>query len=557
MALGILAGEASGAILASSEGLSFWGGVDAASGRVIDAHHPLHGESLAGKIVMMPTSRGSCTGSGVLLELILNGNAPAALVFSGPEDVLTLGALIAERLFGHGIPVLRLPPEDFAAVAAQSEAVIHGDHLRAGDLSVPLARLPLAELALSAEDHARLSGRDGKPVQLAMQIICAMAAIQGAKTLVDVAQVHIDGCIYASDANRIFAERMADMGAKVVLPTTMNAISVDRGNWEKQGVPPSFGTPASRLADAYVRMGARASFTCAPYLLPSAPVFGEMIAWAESNAVIFANTVIGARTVKHPDFFDLLIAMTGRAPCSGVYLDIERHPRRVIHVTPPERIDDSFWPMLGYLAGRIAPDRIPLVTGLEGLAPSRDDLKAMCGAFGTTSAAPMLHVAGHTPEAGLTPSADADHFAVATPDFARIWAELNQGPDTIELAAFGSPHFSAEETRALLRLMAGRRPAAGVSVVVTVGPDVLEGLRADGTVAALEALGAKVVSDICWCSITEPVFPPEARTLITNSGKYAHYGPGLSGRAVRFSSLEGCATAALTGRAPAMPDWLC
>ncbi|MFB9224507.1 aconitase X [Paracoccus cavernae] len=556
MALGILTGEASGAVLASPEGLSFWGGVDAASGRVIDAHHPWHGESLAGKIVMMPTSRGSCTGSGVLLELILNGNAPAALIFSGPEDVLTLGAMIGERLFDHGIPVLRLSPEDFARVATKTEAVIHGDHLRAGDLSVPLTRLPMAELALTAEDHAKLAGRDGKPVQLAMQIITAMAAIQGATSLIDVAQVHIDGCIYASDANRIFAERMADMGAKVVLPTTMNAISVDRDNWEKQGVPPSFGTPASRLADAYVRMGARASFTCAPYLLPSAPEYGDNIAWAESNAVIFANTVIGARTVKHPDFFDLLIAMTGRAPRSGVYLDADRHPSRIIHVAAPKGLDDSFWPMLGYLAGKLAPDRIPLITGLEGVTASRDDLKGMCGAFGTTSAAPMLHVAGHTPEAGLKPRADADHVAVSVADFAAIWRELNNAPDEIELAAFGSPHFSASETRALVALMDGRRPAQGVSVVVTVGPDVLGDLRADGTVAALEALGCKIVSDICWCSITEPVFPPEARTLITNSGKYAHYGPGLSGRAVRFSSLEGCVFAALTGRAPDLPDWL-
>ena len=157
-----------------------------------------------------------------------------------------------------------------------------------------------------------------------MRIICAMAAQQGAERLVDVTQGHVDGCIYASPANLTFAERMAAMGARVRVPTTMNAISVDRENWRAQGVPPSFGGPAARLADAYVRMGCRPTFTCSPYLLDGAPVAGEVVAWAESNAVVFANSVLGARTAKHPDFLDLCIALTGRAPLAGVYLDAAR-----------------------------------------------------------------------------------------------------------------------------------------------------------------------------------------------------------------------------------------
>ncbi len=128
-------------------------------------------------------------------------------------------------------------------------------------------------------------------------------------------------CIYASPANLTFAEQIVDMAAKVCLPTTMNASSVDRANWQVQGGPPSFGLPAAHLAEAYGRMGCRPSFTCSPYLLNTAPALGENIAWAESNAVIFANTVFGARTAKHPDFLDLCIALTGRAPLSGVYLD--------------------------------------------------------------------------------------------------------------------------------------------------------------------------------------------------------------------------------------------
>ncbi|WP_099825082.1 aconitase X [Oceaniglobus indicus] len=556
MAQIIVAGHAEGRVLAFTEGLSFWGGVDAATGRVIDAHHPLCGETLAGRIVVMPTSRGSCTGSGVLLELALNGHAPAALVFREAEDILTLGALIAGRMFDLTLPVVRLDGGEYDRLSRADTARITAGTLTAGDLSVPLDPLPTDRLTLSDGDHAMLDG-DDRATQLAMQVICAMAAGQGARELTDVTRAHIDGCIYASPANLRFARAMADMGARVKVPTTMNAISVDHANWTAQGVPPDFGLPAQRLADAYVEMGARPSFTCAPYLLDDAPALGESIGWSESNAVIYANSVLGARTVKHPDFLDLFIALTGRAPLSGVYLDADRAARRVIAVDLPPGHDDALWPMLGWLAGQCAPDRIPLLTGLEGTSPTDDDLKALCAAFGTTSAAPMLHVAGITPEADHAIAADADMVRIGRDDLVRVWQQFNTAPAEVDLVAFGSPHFSLAECRALDRLMTGQQRHAETSVIVTLGRYVLDAAREEGIVARLEAAGVQVVPDICWCSISEPVFPPEARVLMTNSGKYAHYAPGLSGRQVRFGSLADCAETAVSGRARTdLPDWL-
>ncbi|MEX3314452.1 aconitase X [Sulfitobacter sp. PS-8MA] len=385
MAQIIVPAEAEGAVLAAPEGVSFWGGVDPASGVVIDAHHPLCGQSLAGKVVLMPTSRGSCTGSAVLLELALNGHAPAALVFREAEDILTLGALIAGKMFDKPLAVLRLGAAEYDRLATARRAEITPRMLRTADWQLPLSDRPACDLHLTAADQAMRDGAEGAAVQLAMEIICTMARAQGAARLVDVTRVHIDGCIYASPANLLFAQTMADRGARVRVPTTMNAISVDHGNWQAQGVPPDFGLPASRLADAYVAMGARPSFTCAPYQLPAAPARGEFIGWSESNAVIYANSVLGARTVKHPDFFDLCIALTGRAPLSGVYLDAPRAPRRVIEVELPAGYDEAIWPMLGWLAGEAAPDRIPLLRGLGSAVPNEDDLKALCAAFGTTS----------------------------------------------------------------------------------------------------------------------------------------------------------------------------
>lgn len=552
--LAILAGEATGPVLATREPLSFWGGVDPATGRIIDVHHPLAGQSIAGRVLLMPSTRGSCTGSGVLLDLALNGLAPAALVFSQPEDVVTLGALIADRMFGKPLPVLRLAPEDWSRLSEARDARIDADSVVTPDFTIPLSPPAASALLLSDEDRAILDGGDGEAARLAMDILCAMARNQGAERLVDVTQVHIDGCIYASPANLIFAERMAAMGAKVRVPATMNAISVDHANWRSQGVPEAFGAPAQRLADAYVRMGCRNTFTCAPYLLDSAPENGETIAWSESNAVIYANTVLGARTAKHPDFLDLCIAMTGRAPLSGVYLDEHRQARRVIAIDAPEQVDDAFWPLIGYLSGKVAPDRIPLLKGLEHLDPKPEGLKALCAAFGTTSAAPMLHVDGVTPEARLV-AEDADEMSLTREDMAEAWRGLNAGPEAVDLVAIGSPHASLEECRALAAALGDGK--VRIATIITAGRDVIEQARAEGTLARLAQAGVKVIPDLCWCSISEPVFPPSARVVMTNSGKYAHYGPGLSGRAVRFGSLAGCAAAALTGIAsPAMPDWL-
>lgn len=554
----IVAADAEGPVLPLGEGLSFWGGVDPATGRIIDTHHAAHGETLAGKIVMMPTSRGSCTGSGVLLELALNGHAPAALVFREAEDILTLGALVAGTMFGRPLAVLRLDAATYAALAAEPHARIEGSRLTAGAHAFPLTPLAAATLDLDEDERALLAGAGGEAARLAMEVIAVMAASQGATRLTPVTRAHIDGCIYASPANLTFAEKMAAMGGRVRVPTTMNAISVDHANWRAQGVPPAFGGPAARLADAYVAMGARPTFTCAPYTLPAPPARGEMIAWAESNAVVYANAVLGARTVKHPDFLDLFIALTGRAPLSGVYLDAERRARRTVAVTLPERFDDALWPMLGWLVGRLSPDRIPLVTGLEETAPTEDDLKAFCAAFATMSAAPMLHIAGITPEAATPLAPGADTVTAGPADLAAVWRGFNAEDDgTVDLVAFGSPHFSRAECHALATLLAGHRRHPGTAVIVTLGRDAREGARADGSIAVLEAAGATIVPDLCWCSISEPVFPPSTRTVMTNSGKYAHYGPGLSGRTVRFGSLAACASAALTGRAAtALPDWL-
>ncbi|RON26963.1 aconitase X [Pseudomonas lini] len=569
----LVAGAAEGALLFADIGLSFWGGVDPYSGEIIDRHHPLSGEYLAGRVLAIPSGRGSCTGSSVLMELISNGHAPAALVLAEPDEILTLGVLVAQTIFERSLPVLCIGREAFAALRGKAFArvedttlslfeLLPGDAWQALDSPLPSTDIATA-IELTEHDRALLDGQHGKAAQVAMQIVLRMAELQGARLLVDITQAHIDGCIYTGPASLRFAQQLVQWGATVRVPTTLNSISVDQRRWRELGIDPALGEPASALGDAYMAMGAQLSFTCAPYLLDSAPKAGEQIVWAESNAVVYANSVLGARTLKYPDYLDICIALTGRAPLIGCHLDAQRKARLQIELPALGELDDAFYPLLGYHIGGLAGSRIPLVRGLENRQPSLDDLKAFGAAFATTSAAPLFHIAGITPEA-IDPSQVLDTDIrvpvehILLKDLLVSWRELNSARDNrVDVVSLGNPHFSLSEFAHLARLCLGRHKHPDVVLAITCGRAVLEQAREAGHIAVIEAFGATLVTDTCWCMLGEPVIPLAAKTLMTNSGKYAHYAPGLVGRKVHFASIKECVDAACNATASGrLPAWL-
>lgn len=563
-------GCASAPLLYAEVGLSFWGGVDPFSGEVIDRHHPLSGECLAGRVLAIPSGRGSCTGSSVLMELISNGHAPAALVLAEADEILTLGVLVAQTLFQRSLPVLCIGKEAFGQLRGKAFARVDGTGLSLydstpDDTPAPRNDRPTEDahssIELTAHDRALLDGSQGKAAQVAMQIVLRMAHIQGAKYLVDITQAHIDGCIYTGPASLRFAQQLVAWGAKVRVPTTLNSISVDQRRWRELGIDPALGVPASELGDAYMAMGAQLSFTCAPYLLDSAPKAGEQIVWAESNAVVYANSVLGARTLKYPDYLDICIALTGRAPLIGCHLEDQRKARLHIEVPPLSNLDDSFYPLLGYHIGALAGSRIPLVSGLQQQHPDLDDLKAFGAAFATTSAAALFHIAGVTPEA-LDPTRVIDGplpvLKLSLEELRLSWQELNSARDArVDVVSLGNPHFSLSEFARLASLCQGLHRHPDVVLAITCGRTVLEQARVAGHIAVIEAFGAVIISDTCWCMLGEPVIPPAARNLMTNSGKYAHYAPGLVGRRVHFASLAECVDAACSATASGrLPQWL-
>lgn len=581
----IVPGAATGEVLSSDTAISLLLGVDVSTGTVIDAHHPLRGECLAGKIVVVPSGRGSCSGSGALLEMILAGTAPAALVFCHPETILTLGSMIAEEFFERGVPVIKLSEEDHRLLRGARTAMVfdgrvvadppagvgpdwlrESDELRSPSLPRPAPPRPAAEpsVQLSELDERMASGELGEAARRAMRIVIRVAQIEGADSLIDVTQAHVDGNFFQGPGSLRFPETLVELGARVRVPTTCNSLTIDRERWGDLGVAPALGEPAERVADAYLAMGVAPSYTCAPYLLESRPGFGEQVAWAESNAVVYANSVLGARTLKYPDYLDILVAITGRAPAASTHLPAARRATTRIDVAVPGEFDDSLFPMLGHLVGELAVNEIPVVCGLERVPASRDDLRAFGAAFATTSAAPMFHIVGHTPEAATIEQAvGGDELtlrarSVEARDLARMHSELNTATsERVGLVALGNPHLSLDEFRRLAELCEGERVAAGTELIVTTGRAVRERARAKGYLDTIERAGVTVLVDTCWCFIEAPIVPPQSGAIMTNSAKYAHYGPGTVGDGLRFGGLEACVSAALSGRAPiGPPDWL-
>lgn len=511
---------------------------------------------MAGRILAIPCGRGSCTGSTVMLELLLNRCAPVGLIFEQSEEIVTLGVLVGKVLFQRSLPVVVLSPENFRRLDDWPFAAIDAGRVQLSDSPLTTPPLQLNALAnqteLSQLDKDILTGGRGTAAKIAIQTILHFAQIQGATRLIDVSRAHIDACIYTGPASLRFAQSFQELGAQFAVPTTLNSISIDQRRWKELGVDTELAKQAGTLANVYLSMGAQPSFTCAPYTLDSAPKEGENIGWAESNAVAYANSVLGAHTQKYPDFIDVCIALTGRAPSAGCHTVEGRCPRICIQVDSDMGVvDDAFYPVLGYVVGKIAQHRIPLVCGVDHLSPQRMDLKAFSAAFATTSSAAMFHIKGVTPESARVAGLESDlqPFHITASDISECRRTLNSALDpSVGLVSLGNPHFAVEEFERLAQLCAGRTKYPGVEFIITTSRDTYELVSVAGIIAILEAFGAVVITDTCWCMLGEPVVPKAAKNIMTNSAKYAHYAPGMVQRGVHFGSLAQCVDAACTGQ---------
>jgi predicted aconitase len=399
-----------------------------------------------------------------------------------------------------------------------------------------------------------LRGGYGPAAKLAMSILVRMAEVSGAEELLDIEGAHIDSTIYIGDAGLEFAERVAGLGAKVVVPTTLNVSGLDEFHWREWAVPSEWARQAHRQMVAYRSMGTIPIWTCAPYQTEMRPSFGQQIAWGESNAIVFANSVLGARTERYPDLFDICCAITGRAPAIGLHLTENRAGNLLLQLKdiPFElQRSDDFYPVLGHFMGKVALDRVPVLSGME-IVPNENQLKALGAASASSGGVALFHMVGITPEAPTLEAAfqgrEPREVVDATMDALReARRELTHADnDELDMVVLGSPHFSLEEFKQLAPLVAGKKKNPRVKFLVTSSRAMSQLAEQAGLLVSVQSFGAQLTVDTCI--LASPMLPPEIQRLMTNSAKFAYYTPGLLERKITFGSLRDCVNSAVEGK---------
>jgi hypothetical protein len=404
---------------------------------------------------------------------------------------------------------------------------------------------------LTEGDRVFLRGDRGEAAALAMRIIVEMAGVSGAERLIDVASAHVDGCLYHGIAGLAFAERLVAGGARVAVPTTLNVGALDLLHPDRYRGDAVTAANARRQMDAYVAMGCRPTWTCAPYQLPERPAFGQHVAWAESNAIVFCNSVLGARTDRYGDFIDICASLTGRVPFAGLHRDEARRAGLVVTlegISGRLLASDALYSVLGHLLGREAGTEVPAIVGLPA-DTSEDRMKALGAAAASSGSVAMVHAVGITPEAptleAATGGEEARELRVTTARLRAARDELGtDAPERLGAVSVGTPHASLAELERLTGLLG--TDVVAVPVYVNVGRGVLAEAERRGLVSRLESMGVRVVSDTC--TYISPVMDEVSGSVMTDSAKWAWYAPANLGVDVVIGGLEECVRSAVAGR---------
>jgi phosphomecalonate degydratase large subunit len=382
-------------------------------------------------------------------------------------------------------------------------------------------------MELTREEEGILEGREGETRQRMLEILVGLGKVFDASRLVPIASAQVSGASYKT-IGRWGLEWLESLDAKVTVPTILNPVGMDRERWKEAGIPPDFAANQEKVLAVYRRLGVRLECTCTPYeFLPVR--FGEHLAWAESSAVAYANSAIGARTNREGGPGALAAAIIGKTPCYGLHLEENRAPQLVIRgegfgTRGPGA--DHFG-ALGFLAGRIAGNRIPY---FRGIRPGPDDLKALGAAMAASGAVALFHVEGITPEAGKFQSAamHLEEHAITGREVADLMKEM-----PVEAVALGCPHCSAGELTEIARLLRGKRVKKPLFVFTS--RQVIGRNRA--AVEEIEASGARVYADTCM--VVSPMTETFSSVMV-DSGKAFAYVPSMCGAMARIGTREEC-----------------
>lgn len=402
-------------------------------------------------------------------------------------------------------------------------------------------------MKLDDNDKRMLDGEQGPSRRMAMEMLVALGKIYGAEKLVPVKSAHVAGLSYRShgDAGMEWIEKTADEGAKVVIPTTMNVIGVDRSR--DLGLPKEWCRKQLRINDGYMRTGCYGTSSCVPYLYGFVPRFGEHIAWAESSAVVFTNSFLGARDNREGGPSAFAAALTGKTPLYGLHLDGNRLAGLKIRVTA--KIEDlADVGAMGAYVGKYVGVRIPAFTNLRELR--LEEHVYLGAALASSGGVAMYHVEGQTPDAlfrrGDIYLPECEEIELGARELEEGYNRLTSGKDRqVDYVAIGCPHLSLNQVAEVAARLEGKKVKDGVTMWVHTNIPVKAMAERLGYAAVIERAGAVLTQDLCTIlSIPEAL---GLHTLATNSAKMAFYAPGSNRLATWFGPLKACVDAAVTG----------
>ena len=376
-------------------------------------------------------------------------------------------------------------------------------------------------MILDPAEQAMLSGELGRATQKAMQILVALGTIYGAERMLPVTSVQVAGVSFDNlgEAGLQFLNEMAEGGGQACVHTTLNPAGMDLENWLALGIDPEFARQQQRVIAAFARMGVIPTCTCTPYLAGNLPGFGAHIAWAESSAVCYANSILGARTNREGGPSALAASLTGRTPAYGLHLDEARHPGVTVQVEAQVKGSEAFGAL-----GRAIGDRlqameanpVPYIRGLP--AASLEELKAFSASLATYGGAALFHIEGVTPEAAFL-SAPVQVMRLTQADLNSARGLLSDAsPEEADFVSLGCPHLSIKEIARIAELLEGRQVVK--EFWITTARPIKQLADQLGYTASIQASGARFAVDTCCV-----VAPIKGRFhgLVTDSAKACYY----------------------------------
>ncbi len=392
---------------------------------------------------------------------------------------------------------------------------------------------------LTNEEERMLAGEYGYAVQKSMQILAALGEIFNAARMVPISSVQVAGVSYYTlgDAGLEYLENLAAKEGRIRVKTTLNPAGMDLENWRELGIDEEFAIKQERVIQAFVKMGITASCTCTPYLVGNEPTIGEHIAWSESSAVTFANSVLGAMTNREGGPSALAAALTGRTACFGMHIEENRRAQVSVKVDC-ELASTAQFGALGYVVGKKIGSKIPLFEGIEDAGV--EELKSLCASIATYGGTPIFHIQGITPKKNDRPS---ETLVVTGREIFEALNALNDETSEVDFVALGCPHCTLHEIRTIANLLDGKKVTK--EFWICTARQTMKEAEKLGYAQIIRVAGAKFACDTCMA-----VAPLKGRfnVLATDSAKACYYGRGTNNFKTRIGSVAECVEAAVTGK---------